>query len=491
MTDITYLDNLRNQLIDKELGEMSEKEIHEVQIRTMRMFNFWNNEIKDQDKLIKHHKKVQNEGLEGYERFKSWLILSFFSKSNSEQGFFTDSIKHNSKIIVHGIQKDNISLEEAARLHSHTSELGMMDRFLNNEDGGKIFKINNEIIKFIDKTYIKEKYIEVPFNNIFISLNEYFIKDVELIGVLIRKREIVQNLGDSKVLGNEIEILTICLDHKDGNIAWVYGYIFDDKLPKKSNIDDHNKINQWCSEELKKEIIFKSKSLILNILNLINSPDVEMINNSRKYLRESKRKKGLLGTPDEIEINLTGKLKKYIYETNQENASRSKLRYKFWVRGHWVSFKNSRYINMIGKKKWILPFIKGKGELIKKEYYVGKKEQQWRNEKRMVKIIQDIYSGDNLERNNRTVLNGLEIDCYIPSLKLGFEYNGEQHYNHVKVFHKTKEDFESQKQRDIEKNKRAKEQGINLITIRYDEILSEELILSKIKEVTGDGGQNK
>ena len=42
--------------------------------------------------------------------------------------------------------------------------------------------------------------------------------------------------------------------------------------------------------------------------------------------------------------------------------------------------------------------------------------------------------------------------------------------------------IELQKKRDILKNKLALERGIKLITIRYDEELSEELIQNKLKD---------
>ena len=75
----------------------------------------------------------------------------------------------------------------------------------------------------------------------------------------------------------------------------------------------------------------------------------------------------------------------------------------------------------------------------------------------------------------------LELDIYIPELKLAFEYNGEQHYRWVDFFHKTEEEFKKQRYRDRCKKKLCKREGINLIIIKYDEDLSEQLVLSKLK----------
>ena len=78
----------------------------------------------------------------------------------------------------------------------------------------------------------------------------------------------------------------------------------------------------------------------------------------------------------------------------------------------------------------------------------------------------------------------LELDIYIPKLKLAFEYNGKQHYKWIRFFHKTKADFESQQYRDKIKKRICKQKGITLIRIKYDEELSEQLVLSKLKYFT-------
>ena len=100
----------------------------------------------------------------------------------------------------------------------------------------------------------------------------------------------------------------------------------------------------------------------------------------------------------------------------------------------------------------------------------------------MENIVTSIFKNHLVLKNTRGFLNGLEIDCYIPDLKIGFEYNGEQHYNFISAFHKDENDLIKQKKRDILKNKLALERGIKLITIRYDEELSEELIQNKLKD---------
>ena len=61
----------------------------------------------------------------------------------------------------------------------------------------------------------------------------------------------------------------------------------------------------------------------------------------------------------------------------------------------------------------------------------------------------------------------LSYDFYIPSKKLLIEYNGRQHYEFHKLFHKSRHDFLIQKHHDWLKRKFAKNNGYNLLTIPY------------------------
>ncbi len=448
--------------------------------------SFWIKEIKEKKDVSKNAKKIQNTDLEGYERFKAWNFIEYFSFNRGiNSGFFARNKKTTEAALEKAYDNNKISSDELFKTYS-VNELGMMTHFFN--EVGKIFRINQEIFSLLRNTDVEIKYQEIPFEQIFIQTNELIINDVEIFGVLLRKRIVNRvNEYDKYVQGHGVlEMIAIGIDLSDGENIWFWENVFEDDNDLKESIKNnkyHNKYT-WCDEDSSEKIRKEFRKISINFLNLINHPEVEMINHSKRELRENRIRKGRLGIPDSVEINLTGKLRKYIYQDlPKQKEAANNYAHKFWVRGHWMNFTSERYINMKGKKKWVLPYIKGRGELISKDYYLGEKERQWEHENRMKKIIRSIYPDKEINNNIRTELNGLEIDCYIPELKLGFEYNGEQHYNHIEIFHKTKEDFEAQKQRDIKKNELAKERGIRLITIRYDELLTEKLILSKINEV--------
>lgn len=72
------------------------------------------------------------------------------------------------------------------------------------------------------------------------------------------------------------------------------------------------------------------------------------------------------------------------------------------------------------------------------------------------------------------ISSGLRIDAYIPSLKLGFEYDGIQHTEFVQFFHGTQENFEKGKTLDKNKEYLCHRQGIKLVRISKS-ISDEEL----------------
>ena len=61
----------------------------------------------------------------------------------------------------------------------------------------------------------------------------------------------------------------------------------------------------------------------------------------------------------------------------------------------------------------------------------------------------------------------LELDCFEPSLRLGIEYQGAQHYKYIPYFHKNKESFRNQQYRDELKRRMCRDNRINLIEVPH------------------------
>ena len=63
--------------------------------------------------------------------------------------------------------------------------------------------------------------------------------------------------------------------------------------------------------------------------------------------------------------------------------------------------------------------------------------------------------------------NNLEIDCFNPTLRLGVEYNGKQHYSYTSFFHRNKDASFNQQYRDELKRRMCRENNITLIEVPY------------------------
>ena len=82
-------------------------------------------------------------------------------------------------------------------------------------------------------------------------------------------------------------------------------------------------------------------------------------------------------------------------------------------------------------------------------------------------------------------LQGLEIDIWIPTLKLGFEYQGIQHFQSVEHWGGSTA-FSRLQENDRKKKSLCKELNYQLVEISFDEIISRDTIAQKLKILTKD-----
>lgn len=77
-------------------------------------------------------------------------------------------------------------------------------------------------------------------------------------------------------------------------------------------------------------------------------------------------------------------------------------------------------------------------------------------------------------------LERLELDFYIPELKIAIEVQGKQHYEYVEFFHKSVDDFEYRKLRDTVKHDLCTGRGISLVLIHTE--LDTDILIGNLKE---------
>lgn len=102
--------------------------------------------------------------------------------------------------------------------------------------------------------------------------------------------------------------------------------------------------------------------------------------------------------------------------------------------------------------------------------YAQSHKSKGHNVSKLEKYLQNkltiIYPNIKFEFNNRNILNGLELDIYIPSLKLAFELNGIVHYEPIYGI----ETLIKIQQKDKKKTILCSENNIDLFTINTSKI---------------------
>ena len=119
---------------------------------------------------------------------------------------------------------------------------------------------------------------------------------------------------------------------------------------------------------------------------------------------------------------------------------------------------------------------------VRQEFGFKKIGEQWLNETLMFHIVQSLFPQCNVFQHYRPKwLQGLELDVFVDTMNIGFEYQGIQHFKPIKHWGGP-EKLAIQQEHDKRKRELCNNQGVKLITICYNEPISESLIRIKLRE---------
>lgn len=123
-----------------------------------------------------------------------------------------------------------------------------------------------------------------------------------------------------------------------------------------------------------------------------------------------------------------------------------------------------------------------KNKELYEEIYINSSIDQikWKSEFTMFKLIKDYFS-DAIYQYRCKELGLQSLDVYIPSIKFGFEYQGQQHYEPIEVFGGLAH-FEKQKENDKNKKEICKNNGITLIEWKYTESINKFVLDQKLND---------
>ena len=160
-------------------------------------------------------------------------------------------------------------------------------------------------------------------------------------------------------------------------------------------------------------------------------------------------------------------------------------------RTHQISGKDFHEINLLRKATWnikrSLPSLEELAEdvlreaenLIREKHGLPRIGEGWVSEMQLYNLVKEVF----LDAQHHVVpawLKPQELDVYVPSKKLAFEYQGMQHYEPVEFFGGA-EALERRRRLDARKKRKCLLNGIVLIEWRFDEPIDRATFLQKLK----------
>lgn len=118
-------------------------------------------------------------------------------------------------------------------------------------------------------------------------------------------------------------------------------------------------------------------------------------------------------------------------------------------------------------------FTKKIENIVRQEFGFGKVGEGWMSETMLLHIVEQLFPTEQVLHHFRPdYLKGMELDIYVPSRQLAFEYQGQQHFHPIKAWG-GKKALEQVKVRDARKGELCEEHGVKLLTVDYTEPLTE------------------
>lgn len=108
----------------------------------------------------------------------------------------------------------------------------------------------------------------------------------------------------------------------------------------------------------------------------------------------------------------------------------------------------------------------------------GKVNSKWKSEYNLFLLVKKIFS-DAIFQYHAEWLGRQSLDIYIPTKKIGIEYQGIQHYQAIELFG-GEEGLKQRRKRDQKKAILCRENGVRLIQIPYNMLVTRELLIKLI-----------
>ena len=116
--------------------------------------------------------------------------------------------------------------------------------------------------------------------------------------------------------------------------------------------------------------------------------------------------------------------------------------------------------------------------LLREKYNLPRIGEGWVSEMRLYNLVKEVFPDAELH-STPTWLRPQHLDVFVPSQRIAFEYQGQQHFEPVEFFG-GEEAFEATKKRDRRKKQKCRLNGVTLIHWRFDEHINAKTLDSKL-----------
>jgi hypothetical protein len=232
----------------------------------------------------------------------------------------------------------------------------------------RLVELEKDLIPLVESTENKIFFRPLFFPSIFIN-NDFHFENLIIKGIYITQCHTEKGtcsyfLHHPDV--NDYAVFAVAAD-VDESCEFHISIAFVDKAmgsPFLDSKEENSKLKR-CADYI--------RTVVCNIVDMVegNTDDLSVVTietTGEQNIKRIRRKQ--IPLPTKIFIRAKGEFKKYVKKFNSDvEAARSgRLGYKFLVMGHYRHFRDEKFKNVKGTKKWIFPYWKGEGIAISKEY---------------------------------------------------------------------------------------------------------------------------
>lgn len=307
----------------------------------------------------------------------------------------------------------------------------------------------------------------------FLNKNYPYIDDEILIKRLNRSIPAIRRKANKDLRLRKVKICKLCGE----NIT----FLNRNAIVCKSCFKSYNKIykQKWCIKNKEK---LKEKGRLWRLINKEHKREIDKLwrlkNRERKkanYKAYYQKIKELRPNPICVDCGII--LIRKNNHTKRCNKCGKKYKYMYDKEYRKRHIERFRELDRKYNKK-----AREKENQRRKELGLPLIGNYFRKEQELLFYIKRLFPHEKVIYHDRSVLgNGWELDIFIPSLNLAFEYHGRQHFDFKSTgYWETYEEFEAQQLRDDLKRILCSIKDITLIEFTCYEKLSEQLVLNKL-----------